>query len=277
MDMFWLGAAMMIASGSIHAVVNAILKSGSDKMASRAIIDASGALILLPAAWFVPLPHGAWHYLLGTSIAHALYILALLRAFSVSDYSAAYPILRGTAPIGTLILAVLLFGEQVATHEVVGIALISAALLLMLWGKHISRTGLFWALLTSASIAVYTVLDAHGIRAAPTPYSYIVWVFIVTGTVTFATLSLASRGRIFTNAREQWRPGVIAGALSILTYGLALYAYLYGPTAPLAALRETGMVTALVIATFFLKERVTPSRCVAVIGILAGIAVILLG
>ncbi|MGJ3628689.1 hypothetical protein AB5I41_20485 [Sphingomonas sp. MMS24-JH45] len=49
-------------------------------------------------------------------------------------------------------------------------------------------------------------------------------------------------------------------ALSIVTYGAALYAFSLGPTAPLAALRETGMVTALFIGFVFLKERVTPRR-----------------
>src|SRR3546814_1630967 len=55
-------------------------------------------------------------------------------------------------------------------------------------------------------------------------------------------------------------PGVIAGALSIVTYGMALWAFSLGPTAPLAALRETGMVTALAISVLFLGERVTPGR-----------------
>ena len=44
-----------------------------------------------------------------------------------------------------------------------------------------------------------------------------------------------------------------------------------------AALRETGMVTALVIAMVFLKERVTIGRGVAVLGILAGAGLILRG
>jgi len=52
----FLAPAMMIASGSIHAVVNAILKGGKDKMTGRAIIDGSSALILLPATLLVPLP-----------------------------------------------------------------------------------------------------------------------------------------------------------------------------------------------------------------------------
>ncbi len=48
-------------------------------------------------------------------------------------------------------------------------------------------------------------------------------------------------------------------------------------TAPLAALRETRMVTALVIAVVVRKERVTPGRLTAVLGILGGAALILAG
>lgn len=77
--------------------------------------------------------------------------------------------------------------------------------------------------------------------------------------------------------RDQWRPGLAAGALSIVTYGLALFAFRLGPTAPLAALRETGMVTAVLIGAFALRERVTPARAAAVAGVLAGAALILLG
>ena len=71
--------------------------------------------------------------------------------------------------------------------------------------------------------------------------------------------------------------GVMAGALSILTYGMALTAFSLGPTAPLAALRETGMVTALIISILFLKERATAGRIAGVFGILAGAALILAG
>lgn len=65
--------------------------------------------------------------------------------------------------------------------------------------------------------------------------------------------------------------------LSILTYGMALIALAIGPTAPLAALRETGMLTALAISVFALGERVTAARVVAVVGLFAGAALILAG
>ena len=56
---------------------------------------------------------------------------------------------------------------------------------------------------------------------------------------------------------------MLAGALSILTYGMALTALSLGPTAPLAALRETGMLTALAISVFALGEMVTAIRVAA--------------
>jgi drug/metabolite transporter (DMT)-like permease len=271
----WLAPAMMIASGSIHAVVNAILKGGKDKMAGRATIDGSSAVLLLPATLFVPLPAGAWGWLFATAFLHCAYLYALVRAFEASDFSAAYPILRGTAPLVTAALAIGVFGEPASGRELAGIAMIGGAMFVMVSGRHISRAGLGWALFTGVTIAAYTVIDANGVRAAPTPLSYIVWMFVLMGGLTVTMFALLSRGGIFASARAQWRPGAVAGALSILTYGLALSAFALGPTAPLAALRETGMVTALLIATFVLKERVTAGRAVGVAGILSGAVLIL--
>jgi drug/metabolite transporter (DMT)-like permease len=271
-----LAPLLMIASGSIHAVVNAIIKGGKSKMAARAVTDGSSALLMLPLLLFVPLPTGAWIYFAGTAVAHAIYLYALIRAYQVGDLSAAYPILRGTAPLVTAIVTLGFIGDHISTADIVGIALIGGSMFALVVGRHLSRVGLCWSLLTGLSIAGYTVIDAAGVRAAPTPFSYIAWVFVIMGAFT-VTMFAISKGGVFAAARAQWRPGVIAGGLSIVTYGMALYAMSIGPTAPLAALRETGMVTALVIAVVFLKERVTAARGVAVLGILAGAALILVG
>ena len=272
-----LAPLLMIASGSIHAVVNAIVKGGKDKMASRAMTDGSAAIILLPALLLVPLPHGAWTWLMATALVHALYLYALIRAYQVSDFSSAYPVLRGTAPLVTAAVTLGLLGDHVSTTSIAGIALIGISMFVLAIGRHLSRAGFGWAVLTGFTIAAYTVIDAAGVRAAPTPFSYIAWMFVTMGLVIVGLFAILTRGTLFASMREQWRPGAIAGVLSILTYGLALYALSIGPTAPLAALRETGMVTALIIAAVFLEERVTVGRVVAVLGILAGAALILRG
>jgi drug/metabolite transporter (DMT)-like permease len=272
-----LAPLLMIASGSIHAMVNAIVKGGKDKMASRAMTDGSAAIILLPALLLVPLPQGAWAWLAATALVHALYLYALIRAYQVSDFSSAYPVLRGTAPLVTAGVTLGLLGDHVSTVSIAGIAVIGISMFVLAIGRHLSRAGFGWAVLTGFTIAAYTVIDAAGVRAAPTPFSYIAWMFVMMGLVIVALFAILTRGTVFASMRQQWRPGAIAGALSILTYGLALYALSIGPTAPLAALRETGMVTALIIAVVFLKERVTVGRGMAVLGILAGAGLILRG
>ncbi|MEI9927898.1 MAG: DMT family transporter [Sphingomonas sp.] len=270
-----LAPLMMIASGSIHAVVNAILKGGKDKLAGRSVIDGTSALILLPVLPFVPPPAGAWGWLAASALLHCAYLFALVRAFQASDLSAAYPILRGTAPLLTAGLAIGMFGEAASARELIGIALIGSAVLAMVAGRHIGAGGLGWALATGVTIAAYTVIDAQGVRAAPTPVSYIAWLFVMMGACVVAMFGVASRGGDLRGGAAPVEGGRDRGALSILTYGLALEALAIGPTAPLAALRETGMVTALVISALFLRERVTLLRGASVLGILAGAALIL--
>ena len=271
----WLAPAMLLASGSVHAVVHAILKGGKDKMASRAAIDGTSALILLPAVFWLPLPTGAWGWLAASALLHCFYLYALVRALEASDLSAAYPILRGTAPLLTAALAIGVFAEPARARELAGIALIGGAVLAMIAGKHIGLAGLGWSLATAVTISAYTLIDAQGVRAAPTPFAYIAWVFVTMGACVVAMFGTLSKGAIFGAIRSQWRPGAIAGVLSIVTYGLALSALAIGPTAPLAALRETGMVTALVISALFLGERVTRLRAASVLGIFAGAVLIL--
>jgi drug/metabolite transporter (DMT)-like permease len=272
-----LASILMIASGSIHAVVNAIVKGGRDKMAGRALTDGSSAVILLPATLLVPWPSGAWGWLAASALLHGFYLFALVRAYQVGDLSAVYPVLRGTAPLLTALVTLGVLGEPATVQEIAGIALVGAAMFVMIAGRHVAGNALGWALLTGVFIAGYTVIDAHGVRAAPDPASYIVWLFVTMGIVVVAMFGIVSRGEIFASAAAQWKPGVIAGALSILTYGMALWAFSLGPTAPLAALRETGMVTALGISILFLGERATAGRIAGVLGILAGAALILTG
>jgi drug/metabolite transporter (DMT)-like permease len=270
-----IAGAMMLASGLAHAVVNAILKSGQDKMSSRALIDGFSALIVLPFAFVLPLPHGAWLFLLGSWATHLVYLVALVKAFEHGDMSVAYPIARGVAPALAAVVAVTAFHEPSTFWTSVGVALVSVGVFVVGLGRHIDRRTLFWAGLTGVTIALYTVIDAQGVRAAPSAFSYIVWVYIALGGGIGALFALWRGPRFLVSARSEWRPGLAAGALSIVTYGLALWALRLGSTPRLAALRETSILFGVLIAVVFLKERMTPSRLIGVGGIAAGAVVLL--
>lgn len=280
-----LASLMMIASGSIHAVVNAIVKGRAApvaaplhaRMVARGSTDGVSAALLLPAIPFVPWPADAMGWLAVSAVVHLVYLYAMIRTYAATDLSVAYPVMRGAAPLLTAALSIGLFGERVGPGALAGIALVGVAILTLVAGKHLDARALGWALLTGAMTALYTVADAHGVRLAPTPASYIVWDFVLIGTESVVMFTVLTHGRLFHDLQTQWRPGVAAGALSIVTYGLALWALSLGPTAPLAALRETGMVTALILSVLFLGERVTRARVAAVALILVGASLIVAG
>ena len=270
-----LASLMMLASGALHATVNAILKAGRDKMSSRALIDGFSAILILPLAFFVELPHGAWGWLAASWATHLVYLVCLIKAFEAADMSVAYPILRGVAPALAAAAAVLVFGEPIDLPVAAGVALVSLGVLAVALGRHVTRASLGWALATGATIAVYTVIDAQGVRAAPSALSYIVWVFISLGGGIALLFALWRGPRFLVAAREEWKPGLIAGALSILTYGLALAAFRMADTPRLAALRETSILFATAIAVFVLKEKLTAGRFAGIAAIAAGAAVLI--
>jgi drug/metabolite transporter (DMT)-like permease len=271
-----LASLLILTSGFAHAIVNAVIKAGKDKMSSRALIDGFSALLIAPAAFFVPWVGPAFHWLIISWAVHLVYLVSLVKAFERLDMSVAYPVARGIAPMLAAAGAVLFFNEPITFGIAAGILLVSGGVLAIgLWHK-VDRKALGWSVLTGCSIALYTVVDAQGVRAAPTAMSYIVWTFIMLGSG-IGTMFALWRGRAFMlAAASQWKVGLIAGALSILTYGLALAAFRWGATPKLAALRETSILFATVIAVVFLKERLTVPRIAGVLLIAGGAVTLLL-
>jgi drug/metabolite transporter (DMT)-like permease len=268
---------LMLISGLAHAIVSAILKAGKDKMSGRALIDGFSALLIAPAAFFVPLPANAWIWLMISWLVHLLYLLALIKSFEQSDMTVAYPIARGLAPMLAATGAVAIFHEPITVFVALGIVLITFGVMFIGVSHLLNRRALMWAALTGTCIAAYTVIDAQGVRAAPTAASYIVWMFLLLGGGIggfFAVL----RGKSFVvSAAGQWRPGLAAGALSIVSYGFALLALRLGTTPRLAALRETSILFGTAIAVIFLRERLTRLRYAGVIAIAIGAMTLLAG
>jgi len=266
---------LILISGFAHAVVNAILKAGNDKMSRRALIDGFSAMILAPAAFFVPLPMNAWSWLIASVAVHGLYLLSLIRSFEQSDMTVAYPIARGVAPMLAAAGAVAIFNEPISVFVVVGIVSIACGVMCIGVSHKLERSALLWAALTGVCIASYTVIDAQGVRAAPTAFSYIVWTFLMLGGA-LGTFFALWRGRaFFVSVAGQWKPGLMAGVLSIISYGFALMAFRLGATPRLAALRETSILFGTVIAVIFLKERLTKMRLGGVLAIALGAIVLL--
>lgn len=268
-------ALMMLASGAAHAVVNAVVKSGGDKMSSRALVDGSSALLILPLVFVVPFPTAALPWLLGSFAVHLVYMVCLIKAFEGADMSAVYPVMRGSAPVIAAAAAVLWLHDPITLPVGLGAVLVSLGTLVVAWWNPPGKRALAWALATGLTIAAYTVIDARGARSAPSAISYIVWVFLLLGFGIGGLFAIWRGPRFLAEARGQWKPGLLAGALSILTYGLALWAYRLGDVPRLAALRESSILFGVAIAILFLKEKVSRTRVMGAGLIAAGTAVLL--
>lgn len=276
MSAFSFAALLMIVSGSLHATVNAMIKSGGDRYLHAALMSFVSGMIALPLLLFVPLPSDAWGWLAIATVLHLIYFILLARTLDKGQLSAAYPIYRGSAPFLTALVTIGLLGDTTTLSALAGIALIGGGILLMLQGRHASREVVLLSLATGAMTAAYTIVGAQGVRAVANPLSFILWLFLLMGIGNMILLPRFTSNRLGEAVRAYGGSAALAGLLSLGTFGLALYALSLGPIAELAALRETGMVTATVISITVLGERVTISRIVAISAILVGALLILL-
>jgi len=273
-----LALVLILVSAVVHAVVNVLTKRAEDKYAMRLLIGVFSAVIVAPALFFVPLPHGlAVWLLLGTAFVHAIYELLLVKSYESADFSAVYPVARGTGPLFTALGAILLLQEPAPLVELLGIVLVCGGVIAIGLSHRATigaTTGLIYALGTGLTIGIYTLIDATGVRSVAEPLSYILWFFVAHGaSVLFTAPGIRGRAVII-EARRQWKLGVGTAALSIVTYGSAMLAYRFGATAQLAALRETSVLFGTALAMSFLGEHMTLRRWLAA-GVIASGAILL--
>ena len=82
------------------------------------------------------------------------------------------------------------------------------------------------------------------------------------------------RGVALERFRAQWKTAALGGALSLVAYGLAIWAMTRGSIALVSALRETSVVLAAIIGATFLHEPFGRWRVLASLGVATGIIVL---
>jgi len=272
---------LIFLSAAVHAVVNVLTKRADDKYAMRLLIGVFSAVLVTPALFFLPLPHGiAVWFLVGTAFVHAIYELLLVKSYENGAFSAVYPVARGTGPLFTALGAILILRERAPLTEIVGILMVCGGVIAIGLSHRATEgalKGLAYALATGLTIGCYTLIDASGVRAVQEPLTYVAWFFVAHGASVLLTAP-GIRGRaVVIEARRQWKLGVGMAALSIVTYGSAMLAYRFGATAQLAALRETSVLFGTALAMSFLGEHMTLRRWIAAGAIAAGAIMLQMG
>jgi len=261
----------VLAAALMHAGWNAVVRVGLDRFSSILLLSMtqSGlALLLLP---FAPVPAAAaWPWVAGAGLLHTGYKLFLIRAYQHGDLSQIYPLARGAAPPIVAVGGALLLGEQLPPTGWMAVALMAFR-----GGTGVGRLpaqALGYALGTAGFVAAYTLADGQGARLAGSATAFAFWMFVADGLV-MLVYAVATRGpRAPVAVLSAWRTGLPAGALSLGSYWIVLWALTRAPMALVAALRETSVLFAMLLAVLVLKEPAGPWRWAAGLLIAAGVA-----
>jgi drug/metabolite transporter (DMT)-like permease len=278
------GGALALALGAagLHALWNVLLAGSRDSVAAAGALLLFGALLLAPAALVAggEVSAEALPFVAASAVLELAYFVLLARAYRGGELGVVYPVARGSAPVLVLGAAVLGLGKGVSVLAAVGVVVVAAGVLLLglsSVGPHMHRMGvqegphsrdLLLGLAIGVAIAGYTLVDSEGLdHADPLPYLFLI----------AAVCAVAYNGTLIASGRaselraEMSGRALLTAAATFGAYAMVLAALQMAPAAPVAAVRESSIVIAALMAWVFLGEerRLTGAALVA-----AGVALI---
>ena len=151
--------------------------------------------------------------------------------------------------------------------------LVGAGILLVRGFRTGDASGMAFGLAIATCIAAYTLVDKHGItHAGPIPYLELT---MVIPSLAYGAAMLRMKGG--PALRAEFGPStIVAGLATFGAYALVLAALERASAASVAAVRETSVVIAALLAGKVLSERVGPVRLAGAVLVAAGVALVCL-
>ncbi len=263
---------LVLCSAVLHAVWSVFIKGSGDPLAFNLlhkVAPVTGMLLLLPFVELAEIPTAVWGLLALTGLIHGFYFYWLSRAFQLGDLTLVYPIARST-PAFLPLVAVPLLGESISPGGALGIAIVVAGI----WFVHAGR-GLTWtslggpaavfAYLTLAATVGYSITDKAAMTgfasadwSSPVPRALVFVLLLTTASAfVFVPLVLRERGAGLLRGwtRRDLGSATLASCISLLSYGLILKALETAPVSYVVAARQTSVLFAIALGSFWLGER----------------------
>jgi drug/metabolite transporter (DMT)-like permease len=265
--------ALTLAAAFLHAGWNVFLRGSEDVEARTAVVIGLSLLLFAPVAaatWSV-----SWSvapYVAASAALEGLYFALLVAAYRRRELSVVYPVARGSAPVLVLLGTVAVLGRNVSVGASVGVCLVAAGVVLVR-GIRRGAEGVLVALAIGCAIAGYTLVDKEGLQhAAAIPYLELVLLPVALVAVPLAAVR---RGTQTLQAQLTWST-LVAAVASFGAYALVLAALRLASAPEVAAVRETSVVIAALLAGTFLRERVGIERLAGAAAVAGGVALIAL-
>lgn len=269
---------LALMSALAHAIFAAVNKGGVDPYLNRGAINVAYSIMAAPFALFVfPLPSEQLIPLLFFSfLLHIAYEWFQAAAFSRGSFTLVYPIARGIGPVITALLALFVFSETLVLSQWFGLLLLSGAIFSLAFinlgetelnaeAKRGLLTSILLAVCAGVFVALYTTVDAVGIRTAFDPFTFLAWFFFLGG---FGFPIVAYSRWVNLDNKPEVQPliirGVFGALIAFFSFGTLMLATRIGKVSEAAALRETSIIFATGIGVLFFHEKVDLKRMFAI-------------
>ncbi|EOA04044.1 hypothetical protein HFRIS_014269 [Herbaspirillum frisingense GSF30] len=270
---------LILLAAFLHAAWNALLRAGGDRLWSMTVMCMAVALASLAAMPFLASPLAAsWPYAAGSALLHVGYNLFLVRSYRAGELGQTYPIARGCSPVLVTLGAAIFAGEQMSAVVLLGIVLVSGGIVALAFRRGgLALPGLPYALATGCFIAAYSVVDGIGVRLSGAPLAYTAWMSAGWGLLmplVYLALRRPRGLRVIFMLQPGFARAFAGGLVSLLAYGIVIYAMDLAPMGAVSALRETSVLFAALIGYLFLGESLGLARLLACAAIAAGTVLI---
>ena len=284
--MIAVAVGMALVAAVFHGTWNVLVKVSGDPIATFrrasymaavvATLSIGPAWLLLGKPYLSPASAGLC---LVSSLLETTYLWLLSTAYRRGELSAVYPIARGSAPLLSVTVGLVLLGERLAAPQLAGVALLLAGILSVTLSQTRGRATLP-ALLTGVAIAAYTSVDRVGVRLA-TPWLYAWLLFTLMAIELPLTMWIASRLGLYRQPADlrlpTWGQATVIGLFFWAGYFLVLWALSLAPLAVVAPVREIAIVAVAVWGVWRLGERERAAvKLSGAVATLAGVALLAL-
>jgi drug/metabolite transporter (DMT)-like permease len=287
--------ALVVLAGLIHAAWNIAAKKADGDVRFAFFISLVTVMVWAPLGVFLGWQQlSAWGFIewacaVASGVIHVLYFVVLFRGYRKSDLTVVYPLARGSGPLISSMVAVILFGEHISALGFAGIAGVVFGVFLVaggpgIWGKlqtddqrERSRKGVQYGVLTGLTIASYTLVDGYSVKVLRMSPILAFYVACFVQSMFMVAPVLQDVGTAKQHLRQQWKYALLVGAVSPVSYVMVLYALQIAPLSHVAPAREVSMLFAALLGGHLLGEGDRLSRLCGAACICLGVAALALG
>jgi len=286
---------LVLLAGLIHASWNILAKKAGGDVRFAAFTGVVMAVVWAPLGIWLGLEEvprwgrAEWLALSLSAVLHTVYFVALLRGYRKADLTVVYPLARGSGPLLSSLVAVLVLGETLSALSLLGIFGVVGGVFLIAGGPALWRAshdplqtqrvrkGMVYGLVTGAFIAGYTVVDGYAVKMLLISPILLDYFGNYIRLLFLAPVVLRDIPAAVGLWRQQWKYAVVVGIISPVSYVLVLYAVKVAPLSHVAPAREVSMLFAALLGGHLLGEGQRGLRLVGAACIAAGVLALAMG